>query len=544
MTPITTVNNTIIPATTTSSQVAVTSTAVKNPTTPAPNITTSNSSTVKVSAAALIVAKAVTATPAPMTVVAVLASGANIPAGTVIKDTAANISTNLKALGALATFANVASITLSDTKAGAITIARADIQGDLSSTSNTDPNLAVIKKITSSYTLNVTGLAVADALTLKSPAKTATLSLSISDTADNIAASLTALQTAAKAKSIAGVAIQPTTAGATKPNFTITADQFKASPELLAIIKGDYDLTITGVLAADAVTAAGNADKVLKSSGSGSTQSKVAISDTSANLVTSIAALETAATAGRLTSITVSDHKALVLTEAQIKADKDVLAVKFTSKTNVEATNVAASDVLSVQNIVNANIKVNTTVNGIAGEPVPNVQAINIPSDLSGSDTMTFNIPGMNLTNPISVTGAQSVVELSVALQNKINSLGASRKPTVSYDTDRNRIIVTFADSGNKPFIEACLVRSNQPPVLLTVNNINMGIKPGSGLSEVQTLQTAIPISLGDTFNITMKLSPNDTIEQNFEVKVTYISHANDFINPRFTFEVQLPVTY
>jgi hypothetical protein len=339
--PTTTSGSIGVPSTTTTAKTSIT-------------ISTTNSSTVKVSAAALTVAKAATVA-TPMSVAQVLATGDKIPAGTIIKDTAANISTNLKALSALSTLSAVTGITLSDTKAGTINVARSDVAGDLSDAQNTGPNLAVLKKITSSYVLNVSGLSVSDALTLKSPAQTATLSLSIRDTVDNITASLTALQTAAKAKSITGITIPASTAGTPKPNLTITAAQLKASPELLATIKGDYDLTITGVLAADAVTVAGNADKVLKASGSQSTQAKVAISDTSANLVKSIAALEIAATAGRLTSITVSDGKALVVTQTQIKASEKFLNVTFTGNAVVEVNEVSVSNFSTLEGSIEDN---------------------------------------------------------------------------------------------------------------------------------------------------------------------------------------------
>ena len=443
-----------VPSTVSTSTAAATKSVI-NTATVAPTISTTNSSTVKVSSAALTVAKAPSVA-TPMSVAQILAAGANIPANTVIKDTAANISTNLKALGALTTFSNVSSITLSDTKAGTISIVRTDIAGDLSDPQNTDPNLAVLKKITSSYTLNVSGLSVSDALTLKSPAKTATLSLSISDTVDNIAASLTALQTAAKAKSIAGIAIPPATAGLPKANLSITAAQLKASPELLATIKGDYDLTITGVAAADAVTAAGNADKVLKASGSGSTQSKVAISDTSANLVKSLASLETAATAGRLSSITVSDSKALVLTEAQIKADSHFLATQFTSNTTVEATAVAAADVLTVQSLVNANGKLSLTKESIA-DTAANIQsnldnletAVKAPTPPSASNA--FTIANIGITDKGSITVTNSTL---------VNDIDALKVLTGKYTLNVTDITVSDALAIKAPSKDATLAIS------------------------------------------------------------------------------------
>ncbi len=399
-------------ATPTSSVVAPT--VVKATVATASTNNTNNSSTVSVSAAALTVAKAATVS-APLTVAQVLALTGDIPAGTVIKDTAANISGNFKALGALTGLANISSITLSDTKAATINVARTDLTGDLSSTSNSDPNLAVLKKITSTYTLNVTELTASEALSLKTPTKNTTLTVSITDSIDNITSNLTALQTAAKSKSIASITVPPPKTGTTKPNFTITAAQLKANTELLATIKGDYDLTVTGVTAADAVTVVGNADKVLKASGSLSTQSKIAISDTSSNLVLNLKTLETAATAGRLISITVSDSKALVLTEAQIKADSHFLATQFTTKTTVEATAVAAADVTTVQSLVNANSKLTLTRESVADT------AVNIQSNLDNLETAVkalsvssassaFTIANIGITDKGSITVTNSTL--------------------------------------------------------------------------------------------------------------------------------------
>ena len=137
----------------------------------------------------------------------------------------------------------------------------------------------------------------------------------------------------------------------------------------------------------------------------------------------------------------------------------------------------------------------------------------------------------MNFTGPLYVTGAQSVVDLSSILQNKINNSGVTLKPTVSYDSGKNQLIVTFADNGYKPLVVSNTIRGNQQPVSNTVHSVNDGIKPGSGISEVQTLQSTLPISVGDTFNVTMKLSPNDTGLQSFDVKVGTIPTTQDFVN-------------
>ena len=327
----------------TASTVVPSTTAVK--TTSAPTISTTNSSTVKVSSAALTVVKAATASTVTVSVADVLKAGYTPLANTVIKDTAANIQTNLKAIAAITPAANITGITLSDTAKGTISVARADVSGDLSIATNSDPEVLLLKKITTAYNLSVTGLAASDALTLKSTGTAATLTMSVSDTATNLATNLDALQTKVKAKSITALNLTADPAQTSKPMLSMTAKQLTADVDALASLKGDFDLTVTGVLAADALKTAGAADAVLKKSGSTSTLSKITIADTAANITKSIATLETAATAGRLTSITVTDNAALNLTESQALADADVLKVQFTTQTKLNITNMVAKDV-------------------------------------------------------------------------------------------------------------------------------------------------------------------------------------------------------
>ena len=344
MVSISTVSNTTQTATTT----AATSTTVAKTTTTAtatPTISTSNSSTVKVSAAALTVAKAAAAATVTVSVADVLKANYTPLANTVIKDTAANIQNNLIAIAAIVPAANITGITLSDTAKATISVARADVSGDLSDAKNTDPEVVLLKKITTSYNLAVTGLAASDALTLKSTGSSATLTMTVSDTAANLATNLDALQTKVKAKSITALNLTADANQTAKPLLSITAKQLIADTDALAALKGDFDLTIAGVLAADALKTAGAADAVLKKSGSTATLSKITISDTAVNITKSIATLETAATAGRLSSITVTDNAALNLTEAQALADADVLKVQFTTQTKLNITNMVAKDV-------------------------------------------------------------------------------------------------------------------------------------------------------------------------------------------------------
>lgn len=181
--------------------------------------------------------------------------------------------------------------------------------------------------------------------------------------------------------------------------------------------------------------------------------------------------------------------------------------------------------------VQSSNVKTATSVQGIAGDPVPAIQTIDVPLNLQMSDSVSFDIPGLNFTGPLYITGAQSVVDLSSILQNKINNSGVTLKPTVSYDSGKNQLVVTFADDGYKPMIKSTIIRGNQQPQALIVNSENNGVKPGSGLAEVQTLQSTLPISVGDTFNVTMKLSPNDPGLKSFNIKIGTVPTTQDFVN-------------
>ena len=181
--------------------------------------------------------------------------------------------------------------------------------------------------------------------------------------------------------------------------------------------------------------------------------------------------------------------------------------------------------------VQSSNVKTSVPVNGIAGEPVQAIQTITIPANLQMSDTVSFDIPGMNFNGPLYITGAQSVVDLSSILQNKINNSGVTLKPTVSYDSSKNQLVVTFADTGYKPLITSSIIRGNAQPESNLVHSVNNGVKPGSGISEVQTLQSTLPISVGDTFNVTLKLTPNDTDLQSFNLKISNIPPNQDFVS-------------
>lgn len=242
-----------------------------------------------------------------ITVAQALQSGFSISANTIIKDTSANINKNLQALLGLSTIGNVAGITFSDTAKATITAARSDLTGNLTDSSNTNAELTLLRKISSNYTLNLTGVTAADAVTLSSPSKNAILYISIDDTLDNVKTNLSALEAEAKSKKISVINIPTVTPGSSKPNLSLTEEQLKANTALLSTLQGDFDLSISNVKAADAVSVLNKADNILNMSGSLSVDSTISINDSASNVISKLSTLSPYISSNRLSSINITD---------------------------------------------------------------------------------------------------------------------------------------------------------------------------------------------------------------------------------------------
>jgi sporulation protein YlmC with PRC-barrel domain len=478
MVSISTISNTTQTVSTANSTATASTTTAQTTTVATPTITTTNSSTVKVSAAALSVAKAATASILTVSVADVLKSGYTPVPNTVIKDTAANIQTNLKAIAAIAPAANITGITMSDTAKATISVARADVKGDLSSTTNTDTVAVFLKKITTAYNLVVTGLTASDALTLKAPASSATLVMSVTDTAANLVTNLDALEAKVKTKSITALNIVADNASTQKPLIALTPKQLTADIDALKVLKGDFDLNVNGTAAADAATTAGAADAILKSAGSTSLMSKIAISDTSANIVTNIAKIELAGNAGRIISITVSDNKALVLTEAQILANTNTLNAQYTAPVKIEATGVAAADTSKVQTAVNSHTSLSLTKESISDTAanitakLDDLEKLVLPSSASGS----FTLASIGVSDKGSITVSNSTL---------LKDLDALKIVSGAYTLKLNDLAVADAIKITPPSKDATLSLT----VSDTVSNVT------ANFDKLQTLAKAKSVS-------------------------------------------------
>jgi hypothetical protein len=208
----------------------------------------------------------------------------------VLSDTASNISTNVAAL--LANVTKISSIIVND--GNPLTLTYAQYLADS----------AVTALISGNYSVKVTGVAVSNLSSILSNANVSMVS--INDTASNIALSLDQLQS--NASKIASVIASD---GGT---LNITASQYTGDSTVLGSISSNYNLIVSNVAASKASSVFANTHLT-----------SMSVSDTAANIVTSLDALQ--ADASKISSLTISDKQVLVLSQAQVTSDAQALAL-------------------------------------------------------------------------------------------------------------------------------------------------------------------------------------------------------------------------
>ena len=228
-----------------------------------------------------------------------------------ISDTAANVLANIAALQTLAAGTKLSSITLTNGTTPTLSLTSAQYAADT----------AALGKISSAYNLSITGVTAANAPTVAG--NTHVTSITISDTATNVVANIAALQTLANGTKLSSIALS----NSTTPTLSLTSAQYAADTAALGKISSAYNLSITGVTAANASSIAGKAHVTA-----------INVSDTAANFRTNIAALQILATGGKLLQSPYGcSTPTLSLTEAQVTADAAALA-KISSAYNLAVT--------------------------------------------------------------------------------------------------------------------------------------------------------------------------------------------------------------
>jgi hypothetical protein len=251
-----------------------------------------------------------------------------------VSDTAANVLANIAALQALGS--HLASITLTDSTTPTLSLNAAQLAADS----------AVLSKIGSAYNLTVSGVLAANASPVAGEVHVT--SITVLDTAANVLANIAVLQ------ALGSHVTSITLSDSTTPTLSLTANQLAAYSAALGKISGTYNLTVSGVLAANAASVAGQAHvtsitvsdtaadvlaniSTLEALESGGKVSSVTVSDTAANVLANISALRSLENSGNITAITIADTTADVLA--------DVNALKpYTSAYGGPLTSIALTD--------------------------------------------------------------------------------------------------------------------------------------------------------------------------------------------------------
>lgn len=313
-----------------------------------------------------------------LSISSVTAANASTVAGTAhvtaltVSDTAANIVANIAALQTLATGTKLSSITLTDGTTPTLNLTSAQYAVDS----------AALGKIGSAYNLSITGVTAANASTTAGAAHVT--SITVSDTAANFVTNIAALQTLATGTKLSSI----TLTDGTTPTLALTAAQYSADGTALGKIGSAYNLSISGVAAASASTIAG-----------ASHVTSLTVSDTAANVVTNISALQTLATGTKLSSITLTDGTTptLALTSAQYSADTAALG-KIGSAYNLSISGVTAANAATIAGAAHVT---SITVSDTAANFIANIAALQtlaIGTKLSSITLTESTTPTLALT--------------------------------------------------------------------------------------------------------------------------------------------------
>ena len=323
-----------------------------------------------------------------------------------LTDSSANIALNIDALHAH--LGLIASIT-QNSPAAALALSATQLTTDAD----------VLTKI-GTYKATVSGVAAANVSTVLSNSNVT--SLAVSDTSANLVANIAALQ--ANIAKITAIAVTPAAV------LALSATQLSADADVLAKMS-TYTATVSGVAAANVSTVLSN-----------SKVTSLAVSDTSADIVTNIAALQ--ANIAKITAIVVSPAAPLGLSATQFSADATALTkmgAYTATVSGVLAVNVGA--VLSnthVTSIVVSDTSANIVANLDAIQKLVAIPANSAKiSSIASSDGQNLNVSAIQLASDstalakvkfsdISVTGIvpNSSQTLSGSLGNVIFNFGVA----------------------------------------------------------------------------------------------------------------------
>lgn len=206
---------------------------------------------------------------------------------------------------------------------------------------------------------------------------TASGQLIVQTTAANVAASLDALQSLALSGGLSSITLIDTGT----PVFSITAAQLTADASVLGAITSHYLLSVSGVTAAAAGTTA-DAQNV----------ASLSVSDTAANVSTNLDSLQSIFTAGKLTSVVLTDSgtPTLAITAAQLTADAGVLAALPWNY----ALSVSGATVLGATATATGNHVVSVAVTDTSAHVYSNLDALQALVAANKLTAVTLSDPG------------------------------------------------------------------------------------------------------------------------------------------------------
>ena len=281
-----------------------------------------------------------------------------------VVDSATNVASHLDALQANAL---LTSITLTGTGTQTLSVTAAQLAADA----------GALALIAGAYNLAVSGVSVANAAS--TAAQTHVTTVSVSDTGANVAGAIDALQ--ALGTKLTGITL---TDGAT-PTLAITALQLTADAGALGKIASAYNLSVSGVLAANVATVAANTHVTA-----------MTVADTGANVAANLNTLQAQT---KLAAITLTDASTptLAITSAQLSSDAGVLG-KIASAYNLAVSAVTVANAVSTSNAAHVtSISVTDTSANLGGANLDTLQSLAASGKLA-SVTVSNNTTAVAMT--------------------------------------------------------------------------------------------------------------------------------------------------
>jgi len=391
-----------------------------------------------------------------------------------VADAAADITLAANMGTLLTDISKISSITLTDTATPTLNLTVAQLSTDAS----------VLNAIVSSYHLAVSGVAAANVAALLT-ANNHIISVAISDTAADVYNNLSALQT--DVSKIGSIVFSDTTT----PSLTLTEAQFKTDAAVLNLISSNYQLTITGVAAADVATLLGSNSHI----------TRLTLADSAANVTAYLATLQ--ADVGKITSITLTDtsEPTIYLTPAQASADSAILG-KISSPYQLLET--VTVNVANVDATLTANPTQPLTVSDSSQDVLNNLSLLeNHAGQIAAIDFTDSTTPTITLTQAEYNANIDALAEIGSPYNLVINSDSSLAPESLPAFTMRAPLGTTgsvtltlYASINGATAIELGTVKSTGvTPVEFSPNNLN--VQPGDAVNLTVMTSNASGTALG-----------------------------------------------